>query len=413
MNPERSLLIILLCLSPVAFAEERFGFQGIADSTFTNHNLSWPSSSYSYGGSDSQTLWNGGLTLLASFRLRENLVAFYEGRFNHSEGLSGTEPRLQLTRTDPVVQGYLRYSPHLAWDLNIQLGKFGSPFGEFLTRNYSNENPLIGFPLIYTHRTPVNADYLPSDPDELLSYRGRGQSAGFYAFDNRGAWLPLVNFAYPTGVMAFGNPGRLDYRFALVNSSLSNPLNLGTPGQRLQWIGGGGISCFPGLHLGASYAEGPYLNASVNHSIGSGQSINDFDQKTLGFDLQYTLHHLEIYAELVFNRFSIPNIHEPFGATGYYLEVKRTWTPRIFTAVRWNQIYFDRFRDGFAPGQGPRVDYNVESLELGFGYRFTESLLAKFAYQYNRTLSDQVPRDHVFAAQLVYTFDLRNLLRIR
>jgi hypothetical protein len=408
---ERSLRIVfaLLCLSSFAFGEERFALQGIADSTFTNRDFSFSP----YGAPDSRALWNGGIALLGSFRLKENLLAFYEGRVNHSEGLSGTSPRLQQTRTDPVVQGYLRYSPRLAWDLNIQLGKFGTPFGHFLTRNYSNENPLIGYPLIYTHRTPVNARYVSADPAELLSYRGRGQGAGFYAFDNDSDWLPLINFSYPTGIMAFGNPGRWDYRFAAVNSSLSNPLNLGTPGQRLQWIGAGGVNCFPGLHAGVSYAEGPYLNGSANRWLTIGQSINDFKQRALGFDLQYTLHHLEVYAELVFNRFDVPNILQPLGATGYYIEVKQTWTPRIFTAVRWNQIYFDRLRNDFAPGENPRFDYNVNSLEVGIGYRFTEKLLSKFSYQYNRTLGDMVPTESVFAAQLVYSLDVRHLLRIR
>jgi hypothetical protein len=389
--------------------EERFGLQGIADSTFTYRNFSFSSSEMP----DSQALWNGGFTLLGSFRLKKNLRAFYEGRFNHGEGLSGTSPRLQQTRADPVVQAYLRYSPRLAWDLNIQLGKFGTPFGEFLTRNYPNENPLIGYPLIYTHRTSVNARYIPADPAELVSYGGRGQGEGFYAFGNGSAWLPLINFSYPTGILAFGNPGRWDYRFALVNSSLSNPLNLGTPGQRPQWIGAGGMSCFPGLHVGVSYAEGPYLDGSVNHWLPTGQSINDFKQRALGFDLQYALHHLEVYAELIFNRFDVPNVPQPVGATGYYIEVKQTWTPRFFTAFRWNQIYFDRLRNDFVPGEGPRFDYNVNTLEVGFGYRFTEKLLAKFSYQYIRTLSDEVPRENVLAAQLVYTLDVRNLLRIR
>lgn len=403
------IVFALFCLSCFAFGEERFGIQGIADSTFTHRNFSFSSNEIP----DSQTLWNGGFTLLGSFRLKTNLLAFYEGRFNHSEGLSGTSPRLQQTRTDPVVQAYLRYSPRLAWDLNIQLGKFGTPFGEFLTRNYPNENPLIGYPLIYTHRTSVNARYIPTDPAELLSYRGRGQGEGFYAFGHGSAWLPLINFSYPTGMLAFGNPGRWDYRFGLVNSSVSNPLNLGTPGQRVQWIGAGGMSCFPGLHVGVSYAEGPYLDGSVNQWLPAGQSINDFKQRALGFDLQYTLHHLEVYAELIFNRFDVPNIPQPVGATGYYIEAKQTWTPRFFTAFRWNQLYFDRLRNDFLPGEGPRFDDNVNTLEMGFGYRFTEKLLSKFSYQYIRTLSDQVPRENVLAAQLVYTLDIRNLLRIR
>jgi len=412
MKLSTNLLVILSALSLTPFAlggEERFGLQAIADSTFTNHSFSFPPN----GDPTSQTLWNGGLTVMASFRLKENLLAFYEGRFNHSEGLSGTSPRLQETRTDPVVQAYLRYSPRLAWDLTIQLGKFGSPFGEFLTRNYSNENPLVGYPLIYTHRTPVSASYVSADITELLKYRGQGQGTGFYAFGGSSSWLPLLDFAYPTGVMAFGNPGRVDYRFALVNSSVSNPLNLGTPGQRLQWVGAGGVNCFPGFHIGTSFAQGPYLSGSADRWLSYGESINDYPERSLGFDLEYTLHHLEVYAELLFNRFNVPNISQPFGATGYYIEAKRTWTPRMFSAIRWNQIYFDRFRSGFEPGAGPRFDYNLNSLELGVGYRFTERLLLKFEYQYNRTLSDEVPRENVFAAQLVYTLDVRNLLRLR
>jgi len=411
MMLERNLRIVfaLLCLSSFAFGEERFALQGIADSTFTNRNFSLST----YEAPESQTLWNGGFALLGSLRLKDNLLAFYEGRVNHSEGLSGTYPRLQNTRTDPVLQAYLRYSPRLAWDLRIQVGKFGTPFGQFLARNYSNENPLIGYPLIYTHRTPINARYVPSDSAELLSYRGRGQGGGFYAYAGGSAWLPLINFSYPTGIMAFGNPGRWDYRFAIVNSSLSNPLNLGTPGQRIQWIGAGGVNCFPRLHAGVSFAEGPYLDGSVNRWLVTGQSINDFKQRAIGFDLQYALHHLEVYAELLFNRFDVPNILQPLGATGYYIEVKQTWAPRIFSAVRWNQIYFDRLRNDFPPGEGPRFDYNVNSLEAGVGYRLTEKLLSKFSYQHNRTLSDTVPTENVFAAQLVYSFDVRSLLRIR
>jgi hypothetical protein len=336
----------LFCLSCFAFGEERFGIQGIADSTFTYRNFSFSSNEIP----DSQTLWNGGFTLLGSFRLKTNLLAFYEGRFNHAEGLSGTSPRLQQTRTDPVVQAYLRYSPRLAWDLNIQLGKFGTPFGEFLTETIPTRIH-SSYPLIYTHRTSVNARYIPTDPAELLSYRGRGQGQGFYAFGHGSAWLPLINFSYPTGMLAFGNPGRWDYRFALVNSSVSNPLNLGTPGQRLQWIGAGGMSCFPGLHVGVSYAEGPYLDGSVNQWLPTGQSINDFKQRALGFDLQYTLHHLEVYAELIFNRFDVPNTPQPVERRVTTSKPSKP-DPAIFAAFRWNQLYFDCLRNGFVPEEG-------------------------------------------------------------
>jgi hypothetical protein len=141
--------------------------------------------------------------------------------------------------------------------------------------------------------------------------------------------------------------------------------------------------------------------------------VSDFKQRALGVDLQYAHHHLEVYAEFIFNRFDVPNITESLGAKGYYIEVKQTLTPRIFAAVRWNQIYFGRLQYEPASGEHPRFDDNVDSLEVGMGYRFTEKLLSKFSYQYNRTLSDMVPRENVFAAQLVYSLDIRSLLRIR
>jgi hypothetical protein len=402
------LIFSVLCVSSIAQAEERLGLLGISDGTLTNRTSSIP-----YGLSSSQTNLNGGFILLGSLRLKENLFAFYEGRVNHSEGLGGSFPRLQRTETHSVVQGYLRYSPRLAWDLNVQIGKFGTPFGHFLTRNYSNENPLIGSPLIYTHRTPISAKGIPRNPVELLSYRGRGQGYGSYLWGNGGAWLPLINFSYPTGIMAFGNPGKLDYRVALVNSSLANPINLGTPGQRAQWVAAAGCTCLPGLHIGTSYTEGPYLASSVSRWLPTGISSNDFKQRAFGFDLQYAIDHLEIYGELLFNNFAVPYIPQRLGATGYFIELKQTWTPRIFSAVRWNQIFFDRLRSGLSDGSHPRFDYNVNSLEAGIGFRFSEKLLAKFSYQYNRTMDEMEPREDVFGVQLVYTFDIRNLLRIR
>jgi hypothetical protein len=84
----------------------------------------------------------------------------------------------------------------------------------------------------------------------------------------------------------------------------------------------------------------------------------------------------------------------------------------LFVATRWNQLYFDRLRIGFSNGARPRFDNNVNSLELGFGFRLSEKLLAKGSYQFRRTVIAQDPRDDVFAAQLVYSFDVRKLLHI-
>jgi len=404
------LLILIGALNvPAALAEDRLGLQVIADGIFTRAQRpegSYPSADWRV---------NGQAALLASFRFTPSLFAVYEGRINHLEGLNHHDPPLSQTTTIGVVQGYLRYTTGLPTGLNLQAGKFGNPFGQFLTRNYADQNPLIGYPLMYTHRTTIRSSQLPANSYDFLRWQARAQPLPGYT-TNGGTgtgWLPLINFAYPTGLMAFGSGSKMDYRFALVNSSLSNPLNPARSGQRVQWVAAGGITPFQRFRLGASFATGPYLDASVSSQLPAGSVWHDFTQRALGADLQLTLHHLELQSELLFTNFQVPRISQRLGAAGYFVELKHTLTPRLFLAGRWNQLYFDRLRSGITNGEAPRFDNNRYSLELGLGYHLSEKLLVKTSYQFNRTVTALEPRDDVVGIQLVYRFDPRTLLRWR
>jgi hypothetical protein len=404
------LLILNSALSvPVALAEDRLGLQVISDGVVTRAQL--PEGSYP----EADWRLNGQVALLASFRFTPSLFAVYEGRINHLEGLNHHDPLLRQTTTIGVLQGYLRYSTRLPTGLNLQVGKFGHPFGQFLTRNYADQNPLIGFPLMYTHRTTIRSSQLPANSYDFLRWQARAQPLPGYTTSNGtgGGWLPLINFAYPTGLMAFGSEAKVDYRFALVNSSLSNPLNPARSGQRPQWVAAGGFTPFQRFRVGASFATGPYLDPSVSSQLPAGTYWSDFTQRALGADLQLTLHHLELQAEVMFTNFQVPRIAQRLGAAGYFVELKHTLTPRLFLAGRWNQLYFDRLRSGIAYGERPRFDNNRYTLELGVGYHLTEKLLVKSAYQFNRTVTALEPRDDVVGVQLVFRFDPRNLLRWR
>ena len=389
-------------------AEDRLGLQVISDGVFTRTQL--PDGSYP----SSDLRLNGQAALLASFRFTPSLFAVYEGRINHLEGLNHHDPRLRQTTTIGVVQGYLRYTTRLPTGLNLQAGKFGNPFGQFLTRNYADQNPLIGFPLMYTHRTTIRSNQLPSNSYDFLRWQARAQPLPGYTTNSGtgSGWLPLINFAYPTGLMAFGSGSKGDYRFALVNSSLSNPLNPARSGQRAQWVAAGGITPFQRFRLGASFATGPYLDASVSSQLPAGTFWRDFTQRAWGADLQLTLHHLELQSELLFTNFQVPRISQRLGAAGYFVELKHTLTPRLFLAGRWNQLYFDRLRSGITNGERPRFDNNRYSLELGVGYHLSEKLLVKSSYQFNRTVTALEPRDDMVGIQLVYRFDPRSLLRL-
>ena len=392
----------------VTRAEDRLGLQVISDGVFTRAQRA----DESYPSADFRL--NGQAALLASYRLTPSLFAFYEGRISHLEGLNHRDPRLRQTTTAGVLQGYLRYSTRLPSGLNLQAGKFGHPFGQFLTRNYADQNPLIGFPLMYTHRTTIRSSQLPANSYDFLRWQARAQPLPGYTTDSGSGngWLPLINFSYPTGLMAFGSGSKADYRFALVNSSLSNPLNPARSGQRAQWVAAGGITPFQRFRLGASFATGPYLDASVSSQLPAGTFWRDFTQRALGADVQLTLRHLELQGELLFTNFKVPRISQRLGAAGYFVEVKHTLTPRLFLAGRWNQLYFDRLRSGITHGERPRFDNNRYSLELGLGYHLSEKLLVKGSHQFNRTVTALEPRDDVTGIQLVYRFDLKNLLRL-
>jgi len=405
-----SLFLFLLILSPcvqAALAEDRLAVQVIGDGVLTRAQRpvgSYPTFDFRA---------NGQAAVLASYRLTPRLFAFYEGRLSHLEGLNHREPRLRRTQTAGVLQGYLRYSTRLPSGLNLQAGKFGHPFGQFLTRNYADQNPLIGFPLMYTHRTSIRSSQLPSSVYDLLRWQARAQPLPGYTTtsDSGNGWLPLINFAYPTGVMAFGSGSKADYRFALVNSSLSNPLNPARPGQSAQWVAAGGITPFQRFRVGASFATGPYLNASVSSQLPAGTFWRDFTQRAMGADVQLTLRHLELQGELLFTSFKVPRISQRLGAAAYFVELKRTLTPRLFVAGRWNQLYFDRLRSGLTNGVRPRFDNNRYSLELGLGYHLSEKLLVKASHQINRTVTALEPRDDATGVQLVYQFNPRNWFR--
>jgi hypothetical protein len=410
MRRIRSLLFLLIGSLGIqaTLAEDRLGLQVISDGIVTRAQR--PEESYP----DSDFRFNGQAAVLASFRLTPSLFAFYEGRLSHLEGLNHHDPRLRQTITAGVLQGYLRYTTGLPTGLNLQAGKFGNPFGQFLTRNYADQNPLIGFPLMYTHRTTIRSNQLPANSYDFLRSQARAQPLAGYTTggDSGSGWLPLINFAYPTGVMAFGSGPKADYRFALVNSSLSNPLNPARSGQRAQWVAAGGITPFQRFRFGASFATGPYLDASVSSQLPNATLWHDFTQRSLGGDLQLTLHHLELQSEVLFTNFRVPRISQRLGAAGYFVELKHTLTPRLFLAGRWNQLYFDRLRSGITNGERPRFDSNRYSLELGLGYHLSEKLLVKSSYQFNRTVTALEPRDDVVGIQLVYRFDPRNLLRL-
>jgi hypothetical protein len=412
MTPAKTSSVVLLfflnSLIP-SFASDRFGAEMIVDGTFFQvHQSETP-----YLGSGSERFFNGRGILRASLSINSYLSLFYEGRYDQLEPLSDLNVLEGHGYGYPVLQGFLRYSTKLPTGLTLQFGKFGSPFGHYLTEDYPNLNPLITAPLIYTHTATVRSDRIPLDAYDLVRWQYYNTSNP-YPYSRQYDGQPILNYPYPTGVMAYGDWAKLDYRFAAVNSSLANPINIGNPGQHLQWVAGAGYSPLSRLRIGTSLAKGPYLDSSVQSSLPAGARITDFNQSALGFDLQFSMNHLEIQSELVFNSYQVPNIYKSLGTTGYYIQVIQTLAPRIYVAVRWDQLISDRLTTYYYDeyDSSYRFDSNVNSLEIALGVRITEKMLLKTAYQYRPTDGIYSYHQNNLGMQLVYSFDLKKLFKI-
>ena len=348
------------------YSSDRLGFEGIGDWGVSNAQTPYSNS----GADGSQTGMHTQLVLLGSLKISDRFWGFYEGRVENLTWLAGPGKQGNVTEGQPMLQGYLRIFPQTSWNLQLELGRFGSPFGQFLSRNYPDRNPLANPPLIYSYRTSLSPSLVPRNSDSILYYRELPRSRTSYADSGASTWMPLIDYGYPTGVMVSGQTGKLDGLFALVNSSVSNPLRVDQSGQKLQWISGGGWTPFPGLRLGGTVAAGPYMDSSVSSHLPAGKTISDYTQRALNLNIEYTLHHLEVYSEFIYTDYGVPNLSNRLGAKGYYIEVKHTWSPRFFTAVRWNQLFFNRIGSDFQPystgsklSSGERWDYNTNSLE--------------------------------------------------
>jgi len=106
---------------------------------------------------------------------------------------------MRLENTTPRPYGaYVRIHPFSDRDFDIQVGRIPWTFGAFSRHTYSNDNPLIGYPLAYQYLTSLRPDALPSSPEDLFRMRARGWLSSF----------PIGNTTPDAGLPLAGSPGR-------------------------------------------------------------------------------------------------------------------------------------------------------------------------------------------------------------
>jgi hypothetical protein len=348
----------LLAASPLG-AQDWLVLEGIGDGEF------WATDS----GSILLTRDNGHpallgrLQLLAGAQLRPTLHLLALGRL---EGGRGTDDGDTEARLDQFV---LRYLPSRLFI--VQAGKFVSPVGTFGPRRFSTTNPLIGVPDGY----PVG---------------------------------------YPWGVLVSGASDHLDYRIGAVILPVSHERYLPEPSAALRPALGAGFTPTTGVRIGASYTVGPYLGTGVTPALPPGADWKDFDQEIVALDARFSRGYFEFFGELALSEYEVPG-HPAQHGINYYGEIKYTWTPRLFTALR-----LERNKYGFVL---PRVGapwiartVNFYNGEVGVGYRLTATTIAKASVRADRWPSDLqsfLPNGYAVAVQLSQSFDVMSWLSPR
>lgn len=344
----------------LTMAQERFLIEGIFDAELYDTDANSKLLAKNEGDPSAVAR----LQIWSAFQISPGLQLYALGEFEveNSSGSRETEKEIE--------QLALRYSSRSSPYYFIEVGKLLSPIGAFTTRHLSTRNPLIG--QANTHIT-----------------------------------------SYPWGIQAAGSSQRFDYRAALLDLPDTNsnfvPEN---PGSAFRPALGLGVTLFTGLRFGASYTEGPYLSPQLEAFLPPGAHWRDFDQRLRGFDVQFSRGYLELDGELVFSEYDVPFHQESIDATAYYVELKYTWTPRFYGAVRFEKNESANIsHTGGLSWSAQVVDFY--DVEIGLGYRFGPNTQIKIAYRRDHwngdsALENSYSNGHSLSLQLSHHFDLKS-----
>ena len=302
----------------------------------------------------------------------------------------------------------IRFADLASTGLNLEAGEIELPFGNLGERRFPRSNPFYSLPLTHEHVTTLrSSDYSlwPSTP--------------YFAIAGDGVRI-LDQGLYDLGVKLYGGAGMFDFWFALMNGMVSatstystgyGPSGLNT-NNRMGIIGRLAMTPLTGLTLGGSYAAGPFLKEGVAYNPGGGYDPSDIDQNIVEADLDFSLEHAALYAELFYNVWTFNEaIGSDLKAFGYSVEGSYAPRPRFLIALRagglrFNDVSVDTYNGtSFIQRYEGPWDHDVFRLEGALGYRLERSVLVKLVYQWNRTYRvAEDPADNVLVMQAVVSF---------
>jgi hypothetical protein len=337
----------------------------------------------------------------ASLRLGPRAALLVEGRMDNGGGPS-------------LSAAYLRVRPLAGHAFDVQLGRIPPAFGAFGRRAYGVDNPLIGQPFIYQYLTSLRSDSLPASADDLVAMKGQG----WYSYYPIGsvAWdhgLPLVAAdRWDTGVQARWAAEWVTVAMAVTQGTQCNP-RVRDDNSGKQVLGRVEVRPVLGLVLGASAAQGDYVDESALAALPPESREASHVQQAFGLDAEFSLGHWLLRTEGILSRWFVPPVEEPFvpsplQAWGVFVEARRKIRPGLYAAARFDHVGFSTLTASPPEGsETPLVtpwEAPVTRVEVGAGYNVRRNVVLKAAVQQNWRKEVAEQSDMVIAAQAQFWY---------
>jgi hypothetical protein len=302
---------------------------------------------------------------------------------------------------------YLRVRPWRNRPIDIQAGRIPPVFGAFGRRAYSNDNPLIGYPLAYQYLTSLRADALPQTADDVLRMRARGWQTnypiGSATFE---PGVPLVTaFRWDTGVEVRATGPIFEVAGAITSGTLSNPRVVDdNDGKQLA----ARVTAKPivGLVLGASVARGEFVDDDAVAAAGADQD-ESYAQRAFGADIEYSRGYGIVRAEFVWSQWRIPAIaapliDRPLGAWAGLVEGRYRMLPRLYLAARVDWLDFSHLHGTIFGAEAVPWDAPISRVEAGGGWYFRRNLVGRVTWQHNWRDAGRLRQKSFVAGQLLF-----------
>jgi class 3 adenylate cyclase/peptidyl-tRNA hydrolase len=298
-----------------------------------------------------------------------------------------------------LEQLFVRVRPTPA-PVELQVGRFASPFGAYGARHHTPADAFIRPPLPYDAHTVVSPGVVPPHRAGFLTWRDRPD-------EFRAGGSPVIwNVPYVWGALALIDAGALDLRAAWMNSVPSSaPESWEWSQDRITHgalVLGAIWSAAPELTVGASWSRGPFLDATVRGALPTGTDRWDFLQRIFGFEATFTRGPVIARAELFHDSWDVPNVSDAANDLSWYVEAQSDVLAGLWLAARFGAIHYAALGGG---GGGASVwDYDVRRLQGSVGYRMVRNAEVKAEWIWNDMSGPLDPSDDLLSLQLWWAY---------